>query len=141
MSLAQKAARGALWTVTSSIGGRAVGVLGALVLTRFLDPHAIGEVAVAVVLVMSANWITLWGFGQYAVVKGRGVDALEVTFHATVFSLVLGALSLGAIAVVGGALVARLGAPGAEQRLAVSQDRPLTGDPCARRMEVSVTVA
>lgn len=113
MSLAQKAARGALWTVTSSTGGRAVGVLGALVLTRFLDPHTIGEVAVAVVLVMSANWITLWGFGQYAVVKGRGVDALEVTFHATVFSLVLGALSLGAIAVAGGTLVVRLGAPGA----------------------------
>jgi PST family polysaccharide transporter len=115
MSLAQKAARGALWTVISSIGGRAVGVIGTLVMTRFLDPQAIGEVADAVVLVMSANWITIWGFGQYAVVHGRGPDALEVTFHATVFYLVLGAISLGAMAVVGGHLVAFLGAPAAAE--------------------------
>jgi lipopolysaccharide exporter len=113
MSLAQKAARGALWTVISSMGGRAVGVIGTLVMTRFLDPKAIGEVADAVVLVMSANWITIWGFGQYAVVKGRGDAAAEVTFHATVFYLVLGALSLGLMAIFGGHLVASLGAPDA----------------------------
>jgi PST family polysaccharide transporter len=113
MSLAQKAARGALWTVISSMGGRAVGVLGTLVMTRFLDPAAIGEVADAVVLVMSANWISIWGFGQYAVVKGRGADAVEVTWHATVAYLGLGAISLGLMAIFGGRLVAYLGAPNA----------------------------
>ena len=111
MSLAHKAARGALWTVISSMGGRAVGVIGTLVMTRFLDTHAIGEVADAVVLVMSANWITIWGFGQYAVVKGRGPDALEVTWHATFFYLVLGVISLGLMAIFGGYLVGYLGAP------------------------------
>jgi lipopolysaccharide exporter len=115
MSLAQKAARGALWTVISSMGGRAVGVIGTLVMTRFLDPSSIGEVADAVVLVMSANWITIWGFGQYAVVKGRGPDALEVTWHATVFYLVLGAISLGLMAIFGGYLVSYLGAPDAAE--------------------------
>jgi PST family polysaccharide transporter len=50
MSLAQKAARGALWTVISSMGGRAIGVIGTLVITRFLHPSQIGEVAAATVL-------------------------------------------------------------------------------------------
>ncbi len=113
MSLARKAARGALWTVISSIGGRAVGVLGTLVMTRFLGTKEIGEVADAVVLVMSANWITIWGFGQYAVVKGRGADAAEVTWHATVAYFVLGAISLGAMALFGGRLVSYFGAPDA----------------------------
>jgi lipopolysaccharide exporter len=113
MSLAQKAARGALWTVISSMGGRAVGVIGTLVITRFLSTEEIGEVAAAVVLVMSANWITIWGFGQYAVVKGRGADALEVTWHATAFYAGLGAISLGAIALLGDNLMPYFNAPDA----------------------------
>jgi len=113
MSLAQKAARGALWTVVSSIGGRAVGVLGTLIMTRFLDPDEIGEVADAVVLVMSANWITIWGFGQYTVVKARGADAAEVIWHATLAYWVLGFFSLGLMALFGGRLVGYLGAPAA----------------------------
>jgi lipopolysaccharide exporter len=111
MSLAQKAARGALWTVISSMGGRAIGVLGTLVMTRFLSPEKIGEVSVALVVVMSANWITIWGFGQYAVVKGRGADAAEVTWHATFFYLVLGAISLGLMAIFGGNLMPYFDAP------------------------------
>ena len=105
MSLAQKAARGALWTVISSMGGRAVGVLGTLIMTRFLAPEEIGEVGVALVVVMSANWITIWGFGQYAVVKGRGPDAAEVTWHATFFYLSLGTISLGLMAAFGDRLM------------------------------------
>jgi lipopolysaccharide exporter len=113
VSLAQKAARGALWTVISSIGGRAVGVVGTLVMTRFLHPAQIGEVSVATILAMTANWLTIWGFGQYSVVKGRGADAAEVTWHATVFYAVLGALSLGLVALLGGQLTPLLNAPDA----------------------------
>lgn len=111
MSLAQKAARGALWTVISSMGGRAIGVVGTLIITRFLHPKDIGEVAAATVLAMSANWITIWGFGQYAVVHGRGEHAREATWHATVFYAVLGALSLGAMALFGDGLLPYLDAP------------------------------
>lgn len=113
MSLAQKAARGALWTVISSMGGRVVGVIGTLVMTRFLDPDEIGEVSDAVILVFSASWLTTWGFGQYAVVKGRGDDAAEVTWHATLAYAVLGAVSLGAVTLVGGYLTPFLDAPDA----------------------------
>jgi PST family polysaccharide transporter len=111
MSLAHKAARGAAWTVISSMGGRAVGVLGTLIMTRFLHPDQIGEVSDATIIVMTANWLTIWGFGQYAVVRGRGPDAAEVTWHATVAYLVLGVLSLGLVALLGGQLAPFFDAP------------------------------
>jgi lipopolysaccharide exporter len=105
MSLAQKAARGALWTVISSMGGRAVGVLGTLVMTRFLSPETTGEVIVATVVCMVANWVTIWGFGQYSVVHGRGDATAEVRWQATVFYIGLGAISLGLVALIGGWLM------------------------------------
>jgi lipopolysaccharide exporter len=113
MSLAHKAARGAIWTVMSSIGGRAIGVIGTLAMTRFLHPHQIGEVSDATIIAMTANWLTIWGFGQYAVVKGRGPDAAEVTWHATVAYVALGAVSLGLVALFGGRLTPFLDAPNA----------------------------
>jgi PST family polysaccharide transporter len=115
MSLAQKAARGALWTVISSMGGRAVGVVGTLVMTRFLLPEQIGEVSDAIILVMTANWLTTWGFGQYAVVKGRGADAVEVTWHATVAYVGLGVVALAVVSLLGGYLMPFLGAPRAAE--------------------------
>jgi PST family polysaccharide transporter len=88
-----------------------VGVLGTLVITRFLKPEVIGEISDATILCMTANWITIWGFGQYSVVKGRGADAAEVTWHATVFYVVLGVISIGAVALFGGRLTPLLDAP------------------------------
>jgi PST family polysaccharide transporter len=111
MSLAHKAARGALWTVISSVGGRAVGVLGTLVMTRFLHPDAIGEVSDAMILCMTADWLSTWGFGQYMVVHGRGAHAAEVIWHATFLYVVLGVLSLGLVALLGGRLVPLFDAP------------------------------
>lgn len=113
MSLAHKAARGALWTVISSMGGRAVGVIGTLVITRFLAPEVIGEVSDAAILTMTANWITIWGFGQYTVVKGRGDARAEVAWHATFFYVVLGIVSIGLVALLGGRLTPLLDAPDA----------------------------
>jgi len=111
MSLARKAARGALWTVASSIGGRAVGVIGTLIITRFLHPDIIGEVNDAAVLSYTASFLTTWGFGQYTVVKGRGDAQREVTWHATVFYITLGTISLGLIALFGGRITPLLNAP------------------------------
>src|ERR1043165_6182128 len=140
VSLASSAARGALWTVLASVGGRAVGVLGTLVMTRFLAPDQIGEVSDAAIIAMTANWVTVWGFGQYAVVKGRGADAREVTWHATVGYVGLGAISLGAVILLGGWLTPFLDAPHAAvyipgialslflRRLAAIPERVLTRD-------------
>jgi lipopolysaccharide exporter len=140
MSLANKAARGALWTVVSSMGGRAVGVLGTLIMTRFLAPDTIGEVADATIICMTANWLTIWGFGQYSVVKGRGDVQAEVTWHATVAYAVLGAVALGFVALFGGLLTPMLNAPLAAEfvpgmalaifirRLSAMPERVLTRD-------------
>jgi len=113
MSVAHKAARGALWTIISSMGGRAIGVIGTLAMTRFLHPQQIGEVSDAAIIAMTANWLTIWGYGQYAVVRGRGADAAEVTFHATVAYMVTGAVSLGFVALFGGQLAPFFDAPAA----------------------------
>src|SRR5262245_40576816 len=140
VSLARSAARGALWTVLASIGGRAVGVFGTLVMTRFLAPDQIGEVSDAAIIAMTANWVTIWGFGQYAVVRGRGADADEVTWHATVAYVALGAVSLGLVALFGGRLAPFFDAPHAAayipgmalalylRRLAAMPERVLTRD-------------
>src|ERR1041385_5959012 len=101
MSLAQKAARGALWTIVSSMGGRAVGLVGTVLITRFLDADEMGEVADATIVAMLANWVSIWGFGQYAVVKGRGPEADEATWHATLAYIAVGAVALGLMAVFG----------------------------------------
>lgn len=138
LSVAHRAARGALWTVLSSVGGRAIGVLGTLVMTRFLHPDQIGEVSDATIITMTANWVTVWGFGQYAVVKGRGADAREVTWHATVAYAGLGVISLGLVTLFGGRLTPFLHAPNAAayipgmavamylRRLAAMPERVLT---------------
>ena len=111
MSLARKAARGALWTIVTSIGGRSIGVIGTLVITRFLDPSIVGEVSVAAIVCYTTNWFTTWGFGIYAMVNGRGAAATEVTWHAVVAHLGLGAVGFVLIALVGGRLMPMLDAP------------------------------
>jgi len=98
MSLAAKAARGAAWTILSSVGGRAIGVIGTLVVTRFLAPSEVGEVGTAAIIVTSVNWLTTLGFGQYVIVRGRTEPGPEAVWHATVASWVLGLLALGAVA-------------------------------------------
>jgi lipopolysaccharide exporter len=84
LSLAKKAVRGALWTITSSVGGRAIGLIGTLVLTRYLAPEEYGAVSVAVIVVMSAYIVTSLGFGQYLVANPKA--GRDVTFHVTVYS-------------------------------------------------------
>ncbi|MBA3502492.1 MAG: oligosaccharide flippase family protein, partial [Deltaproteobacteria bacterium] len=93
------------------MGARAIGVAGTLAMTRYLHPKQIGEVSDAVIVAMTANWATIWGFGQYTVIKGRGDDAAEVTWHATVAYMTLGALSLGLVALFGGELMPFFDAP------------------------------
>jgi PST family polysaccharide transporter len=116
--MAQRVARGALWTILTSIGGRSIGVIGTLAMTRFLHPEQIGEVSNATIIAISANLISVWGFGQYAVVKGRGNETREVTWHATVAYMVVGAVALGLAALFGGRLMPFLGAPAATDYVA-----------------------
>ena len=109
MSLAAKAARGAVWTILSAIGGRALGVIGTLIITRFLHPDAIGEVGAATILVMTVNWLTNVGFGQYVIVRSRTEPGPELVWHANVAIIGLGVVGLGAVALFAEPLAALVG--------------------------------
>src|SRR5690606_37312455 len=99
LSLKQKALVGALWTVGASIGGRGLGLVGTLVLTRFLAPEAYGEVSIATVIVMIVNAFVALGFGQYVVANPKA--GREVGFHATFYHVVLGTVVLTGLVMVG----------------------------------------
>jgi len=98
-SVGSRAAHGAIWNVGASTGARVVGLVGSLVMTRFLPPDIVGEVNSATVIVMTANWVSNWGFNQYMIVHGAHSD--EQTFHASVVNLSFGLLALLAIAFTG----------------------------------------
>src|SRR5882724_10975025 len=102
--------RGALWTISSGVGSRGVGLVGTLVLTRFVAPGDYGQVMVAAVLGMTANQLSTIGWGQYLVARP---DAPRSTaFHVTAFHVGLGALALGVLLLCGGRLGPLLDAPG-----------------------------
>ena len=95
MSLARKAVAGALWAISSSIVGRAVGLVGTLLLTHYLAPEAYGEVHIASIVVVFVTSVFSLGFGQYIVANPKAGP--EVVFHATFYHIVIGFLGLGAL--------------------------------------------
>ena len=105
-----RAFSGALWTITTSIVSRAAGLIGTLILTRYLAPEIYGDVAVAVALVLTANQLSTLGVGQYVVAHPEAGRA--VTFAATLTHVALGALALGALVLLRDRVGALLGAPG-----------------------------
>lgn len=109
LSFALKAIRGALWTVGTGVAARFIGVVGTLVITRFLAPEVVGEVGVAVILVFTASQLSNIGFGQYVVAKPQA--RRETVFHATVFNLVTAALAMVVAVAIAEPLAPHFGAP------------------------------
>ena len=109
MSLAQKAVRGAAWTIATSLGSRALGLVGTLVVTRFIDPGAYGEVMAASIYTVLANQFSTVGVGQYVIAKQKA--GREVVWHATVVHLALGAIAFAIAYALRGPMGPRLGAP------------------------------
>lgn len=91
------------------MGSRAIGLVGTLIVTRFITPADYGEVSVAAVLVMTANQLSTIGFGQYLIAKPNAPRSLA--FHVTSFHVLLGVLTLGLLLAGGGALGPALDAP------------------------------
>jgi len=111
VSLVRDTVRGALWTISSGVGARAIGLVGTLVVTRFVAPADYGAVAVAAVLSMTANQFSTIGWGQYLV--SRPDAPRSMAFHVTVFHVGLGLLALGLLLLSGPRLAPLLEAPGA----------------------------
>lgn len=110
MTLVRDTVRGALWTIVASLSTRAIGLIGTLVVTRFLDPADYGEVMVAAVVVMTANQVSTMGFGQFLVAKPESSRA--VAFHVTALHIALGVLAAGLVWWLAGRLGRPLDAPG-----------------------------
>ena len=92
------------------MGSRAIGLVGTLLITRFVAPSAYGEVMVGSVLVMTANQLSTLGFGQYLV--SRPDADRDTAFHATLFHVLLGVGALVLVLSVGPRLAPWLDAPG-----------------------------
>lgn len=114
-SLGRKAVRGAVWTISSSIGSRALGLVGTLLITRFVAPHAYGEVTVAAVLVMTAQQISTLGLGQYLIAHPEAGP--RAAFQAAAWHVLLGALALALLFPFGPSLGDLFGTPEAARFL------------------------
>lgn len=109
MSLARKAVQGAIWTISASIGSRAIGLVGTLAVTRFIAPAEYGQVMVAAVLVMTATQLSTLGIGQYIIAKPD--CGPEYGFSATLIHLATGVVALAALLLFGAPLGPLLDAP------------------------------
>jgi lipopolysaccharide exporter len=107
--LARLTVRGATWTIGSGLATRLLGVIGTLVITRFITPYDYGVVAAAVVVVSTANQISSLSVGSF-ILANRGAGR-PVVFHATVLHVGLGFLAYGAALALGGRLGASFSAP------------------------------
>lgn len=99
MSLARKTVHGAMWTIGTSFGARAVGLVGTVVITYFLAPDVVAEVNAAAILVMSGSLLSNFGLGNYYIVKGD--EAPDAGFHMTVWSMTLGCIGLALVWLLG----------------------------------------
>ena len=110
MSLVRDTVRGALWTISAGVGSRTIGLVGTLVITRFVAPAEYGEVTVAAVLVMTANQISTMGFGQFLIAKPEAPRS--VAFHATALHVGFGLFAAAVLLAIGGRFGPALDAPG-----------------------------
>jgi len=115
LTLRQRAVRGAAWTLPTSVGSRALGLLGTLVLARYLAPNDYGVVMTASIVATTASSITTFGVGIYLVANAE-ISRAE-TFHATCWFLATGVAALAATQMLGAVLARWSGAPGFEKFL------------------------
>src|SRR3954463_7221878 len=110
MVSANKAAHGIAWTIGTGLGSRIVGLVGTLVLTRYLTPNEVGEFSAAHVLVLSMMQFLTFGVGVYLVADPK--TGRDVAFHATVIQLVTGLIAAGAAYVLRYRVGSAVDAPG-----------------------------
>ena len=95
--LAKKTASGAMWTISTNLGSRAVSLVGTVLLTRYIDPRDYGEVMGASVMAGTALAVSNLGLGQYLVARPKAgrAAAWHVTFYCTLICIATLAVFLG----------------------------------------------
>jgi lipopolysaccharide exporter len=108
VSIENKAARGVAWNMATGVGTRAVGLVGTLVLTRFIAPAEYGEVSAASICVLSANQLVFFAFAQYVIAHKSRAD---VAFQAATINFALGIAAMVGVFLLRGPLGILLDAP------------------------------
>jgi lipopolysaccharide exporter len=109
VSLARRAVRGAAWTILTSVVARVIGVVATLVLAHLIEPEIVGEVMVATALVLSANQLSSFGFGQYVVANPKLPPS--GVFQIATLHVCFGVIGLLLVLVLAGPLAGSFGAP------------------------------
>jgi lipopolysaccharide exporter len=91
-SIIRRTVGGAAWTILTSIGARAMGAIGTIVLTYFIAPEIAGELEAAYVLVFSAHVFSNFGITIYITAKPKADTAM--VWHATVMHLAIGVVPI-----------------------------------------------
>jgi PST family polysaccharide transporter len=108
-SLTTRAIRGVAWTLPTSLAARGIGLVGTLLLARYVSPAEYGEVSAAFILTLTANSVTTFGVGIYLVTH-RELTRADA-FHATCWFLATGVAALALVWGLSAPLGAWLGAP------------------------------
>ncbi len=109
MSIAKRAIRGAAWAIGTSVGARALGLIGTLFLVRFLAPDEYGQASSAFVVVATANQVSTLGVGMY-VLSNPNADRSAI-FHGSVLHITTGLVALVAVYVLRGWVGPAFGVP------------------------------
>lgn len=112
-SLADRTIRGIAWTLPTSLASRAVGLVGSLILARYLAPADYGEVTAAGIATVAAGTLANFGVGVF-LVSTPHVSRAEV-FHATSWFLATGVAAMAILWALSGPIGAWSGAPGLER--------------------------
>ncbi len=94
-SLTARTVRGAAWTLSTSVGTRVIGLVGTLLLARYLVPDEYGEVTAAMIVTLTAFTVTSLGVGNYLLANPK-LGRAEV-FHATCWFLSTGVAALAIV--------------------------------------------
>ena len=86
--------RGAAWNVATTVVTRLAGLVGTLVITRFVAPQDLGDVGAASVCVLTAMMVTQLRFGNYLIAKNAKPDE---AFNANVVHIALGFVAVAVV--------------------------------------------
>jgi PST family polysaccharide transporter len=109
LTTARTVAKGAAWTIGSSLFSRGLTLVGTLVLIRFVAPSSYGEASAAVVVVGTINQLSTLGVGIYAIATRDATR--DDLYHATFIHVVLGLLAFFGALLLAKPLSPMFGAP------------------------------
>jgi len=107
--LARQTVRASAWTIATGLGTRFLGVVGTLILMRYVAPFDYGEVQAAIVIAWTANQLSTLNVGTYILAHPK--SGRDIMFHATVLHVVPGFLAFAIVWMIGWRFGARLNAP------------------------------